>query len=428
MGLGIYIKSEIPKIGILKRNVPSKKLFDSITDELKKNLPDISLGKLVNSTMNDDTMFLYLYPVEEPVEFSLIDNYIICSAKTNSAGPGYHAFIVESLEKLEYSLGLKWNWSGDEDYGDETNYYLNRNFDDLKLEMLKWLKSISRYLTENQKYDKLMISMPLGFSLDQNYFAISPLGFWTKDWFIEINKLDIDKLEGKGGEFFPWWEKNLESLFYLKTGLAVTWVEIPWHTYNTEYEYLIYKFVIHCFEKVSNDNHRKLIPENINYTLNSYLNSNQTAPPPEPSGIGFRKRSMHRSMTGSWTASIPGYFYFETENEDETYVYWFDDKTIRGSSFIIEGKENKLLLPNDILPEQPNNKDVIEYSKDHLLGWATIELINEIEKDHYFLNGYMSMTNQLCYITIYFENEDDKEWAIQIWKSTSSSKFDENDE
>lgn len=428
MGLGIYIKTEIPKVGILRKNISTEKLFKDIADEFTKIAPDQLLSKLITYTSNQDKMFLQLYPVEEPVEFTIEENYLICSAKTNSAGPGYHAFLVESLEFIEKSLKLKWSWTEDDGNGDETNYYLNRNFNELKLEMLKWLQSISKILIENQDYDQLMISMPLGYSLVENFFAISPLGFWTKDWFLEVSELDDNELESKGKEFFPWWERELDSLFYLKTALAVSWVELPWHTYNTEYEHLLYTFVLDCFKKVNNAELKLMIPNNIENNINSYLNSNLPAPPPEPSGVGFKKRLMNRSMTGSWTTSIPGYFYFEMEDDGKIYVYWFNDLTIRGSSFTVEGNDGKPVSPKDLLMKRPEHGEVIEYFEDHLEGWATIELNNEDENEFFILKGNMATINNLCSITICFENESDREWAISIWKSTKSSIQNDNDD
>lgn len=48
---------------------------------------------------------------------------------------------------------------------------------------------------------------------------------------------------------------------------------------------------------------------------------------------------MQRLMIGLWTSDIPGYFYEDNENDAKTNVYWFQDKTIRGSSFIVEGND-----------------------------------------------------------------------------------------
>lgn len=60
---------------------------------------------------------------------------------------------------------------------------------------------------------------------------------------------------------------------------------------------------------------------------------------PQPTVIGFKKRSIQWSMTGLWTSDIPSYFYEDNKNDGKTHIYWFQDKTIRGSSFIVEGND-----------------------------------------------------------------------------------------
>ncbi|TGK88285.1 hypothetical protein EHQ23_05470 [Leptospira bourretii] len=134
--------------------------------------------------------------------------------------------------------------------------------------------------------------------------------------------------------------------------------------------------------------------------------------------MDLKKRSIQRSMTGFWTTDIPGYFYEDNENDGKTKVYWYQDKTIRGSSFIVEGNDGIPISAENLLLETPKNLEVIKYSNNLLLGWATIELINEDGKEFYFLTGNIATNNNLCHVTISFEYETDKEWAINIWKST----------
>ncbi|EKJ87428.1 hypothetical protein CLV96_3537 [Leptospira meyeri] len=422
MGIGICIKSELPKVGIFKRKISIDKLFNQIAEEFKELIPEQTWRKLVSSTYKDDRMFLQLYPIGEPIEFTIAKNVITCSAKTNIPGPGYHAFVVDSLDLIGNSLSLKWNWVGDVGFGDETSYYETKNFETLKLEMLHWLKEVAKVLIENVSDGNKMIAMPLGYSVLGDYFALNSLGYWDKKWFIEVNESDINKLEHKGEQFFPWWVQKLETVFYLNTGLAVSWVELPWHSIHTEHEYLLYKFVQFCFERAGNSELRELVPLNEKELIDSYLNEKVPSLPPQPTGIGFKKRSMQRSMTGFWTSDIPGYFYEDYENDGKTYVYWFQDKIIRGSSFKVEGNNGIPISAENLLMETPKNLEVFRFSNNQLLGWATIEIINEDGKEFCFLTGNIATTNNLCHVTISFDNEIDKEWAIKVWESTKFHK------
>lgn len=129
MGIGICITSEILKDGLFKKPIKQNKLFDAILAALKSSLP-VELQKSVfSSTIELNCMNVELHPAEEPVEFTIDNGTLKFSAKTNSAGPGYHAYLVDTLETVERQLGLTWNWSdGSDDMGDETSFHSTRDF------------------------------------------------------------------------------------------------------------------------------------------------------------------------------------------------------------------------------------------------------------------------------------------------------------
>ena len=78
----------------------------------------------------------------------LLCGYALVSAKTSSAGPGYHAFFISCLDQIEKRLGLAWNWSEDERVGgeptDETCHALSRDFSALQSDMAASSKACSR--------------------------------------------------------------------------------------------------------------------------------------------------------------------------------------------------------------------------------------------------------------------------------------------
>jgi hypothetical protein len=208
MGLGINIKGKIkkPLLAFKKESVDLARLQGHITNHSSGVFKDFLFFE-----QNENILYATLHPCEEPVNFELADNIIICSAKTNSVGPGYHAYLVELIERLGETLNIQWEWNleeGDVIYEDETGYYNHRDFKKLQLEMLQWLTTLARSFTEGDGH-QYMVAFPLGYPrMCHDYFAVSPMQVWTKEWFDHVATTDIEHLEKEGAEFFIWWNSS----------------------------------------------------------------------------------------------------------------------------------------------------------------------------------------------------------------------------
>jgi len=112
MGLGIYIKAQV--------STPIQ--FSAIQDCITNNISGL-FKDFLSFSLSENSLYVTLHPCEETVIFEYVNNDLICSAKTNSVGPGYHAYLVELIEKIAIDLGIPWSWNLEE--GEE--YYLDEN-------------------------------------------------------------------------------------------------------------------------------------------------------------------------------------------------------------------------------------------------------------------------------------------------------------
>ena len=180
MGLGINIKGEVskPLLSLKKKSFE----LSTIQDYLTKNSTGL-FKDFLSFDQDESTLYVTLHPCEETVYFEQQGDVIICSAKTNSVGPGYHAYLVELVEKTGKDLGIKWNWDleeGEEYYQDETGFYQKKNYKKLQLEMLGWLRALCRSY-EEEREGQIMVSFPMGFPrMKRDFFAVSPSQVWDK--------------------------------------------------------------------------------------------------------------------------------------------------------------------------------------------------------------------------------------------------------
>jgi|GEM_PF-682427 len=424
MGLGLHIRADLPRYKLFGKVVTSTELFAPLSDAFRELLPG-QLQKVVFAAATcESQLSLQLHPCEKPIELEIENNSLICSATTNSAGPGYHAFLVEALESIGARLGLSWQWDDqDDEYGDHTGYHDHRNFALLQDKMLLWLRTLVRTFTENERSERLRISIPEDYSIAGEYDAASALGFWDRDWLEELAGSEIEQIREQGRAFFPWWEKGFGAEFWYKCGLAKAWVELPWHTFTNLVEERDFNFVIACFNKALALEPSIVLPENEIREIEKYLDPNKLGPSPHAGGIGYRRGLMERKLTGCWTVELPGYYYDEIEDEGSTAVYYFGGRVIRGSSFSTDGGEGKPVDPKSLLEEKPKDCPVFELEHDNLEGWAEIRKISLEGRDYWILNGKTAAANNVCHVTISFITESDMDWAIQTWRSIARPRL-----
>jgi hypothetical protein len=244
MGLGINIKA----------NLNAAIHFSTIQECIANNTKGL-FKDFLSFSESENAFYVTLHPCEETVSFEYVNGNLICSAKTNSVGPGYHAYLVELLEKIGTELLITWKWNleeGEEYFLDETDYYHHRDFKQLQLEMLKWLKAVAKSFTDEADNEQCMFTMPLGYPrMKRNYFAVSPLGFWTRELFKKIADSEVDELEWAGQDFFIWWNKEDDAQFYKKTGIALLNVECPWRYPADDKEKKLLSNIDNCFWMVT---------------------------------------------------------------------------------------------------------------------------------------------------------------------------------
>jgi hypothetical protein len=421
MGLNIYIKGEVKRgfwIFKSKENHLEKiaHYFEQKSKGIMKDFLKVSISK--------EALTINVHPCEEPVYFDLQGNTIVASAKTNSVGPGYHAYLVEFLEELGQSLNIEWQWDleeGDEHYCDEAEYYQVRNFEVLQEKMVHWLQALIQYFLDDDS-EHFKISFPANYPNPKiDYYAMSPVGIWSEEWLISTYQPPTSKVMKRGEEFFIWWNKEMDGLFYLKTATALLNVDCPWHLPANEEEEKTYRLIDRCLSEAA-----RLGVDLSAFTTDwETVKANLTSKEPvgfHETAFGYKKYVMTHYLAGEWRIDFPGYFWYG--DDDGTDVYFYGDKTIRNTSYSrekpLEAVDNKIFVETFFKSNELKDNVVFNFEKENILGKAYCYYYTDTENptdQYWILSGVKSDAAGFILTTICFNEEQERDWALEVWNS-----------
>jgi hypothetical protein len=435
MGLGLYVRAARLRKSWWKRLGSDDDLAESLARQVVSAIDEPVLRDLAGVHPADSGLEVYLHPAAERLELIRDGVAVICSAKTSTCGPGYHAYVVELLQRAGSKVGIDWTLDGD--YGDETGYWTDRSFERLQEQMAGWLHAVSGSIVKHAaEYQNLMINMPLGFPTladGGKHTIITPIEPRTAEWFELAARSREEALRLAPG-FFPWWNHGQDGEFWRGLGLVWAWGNLSWSPPTSDEERATYQLVLTAFQRAAAAGAGGLPNDEIDEVASLLAADEDTDLPPAdsfPMRIGYRRRRLRRPLTGRWQVTLPGYFYHGEENDGGTVVYWYGDRTVRGSSFTVTRRDGRAataaeMVANMTPPENPDAEVIDERASDPP-GWATVEWKDDENGCYWELTGQTGAVNDLCLTTICYEDEADREWAVNTWRTVSRPPAEETD-
>jgi hypothetical protein len=376
-------------------------------------LPDPAWRDLVERHGGDerapDDVSFVLHPAEEPLRLSLDADVLRAEARTNSAGPGYHAFVTELLDAAAEACGLDWD-----PQEDATSYVATRDFPALQREACAWLRAVGKKLSEMAREGYASLNVSMGIVVVDEPRIASPLGFWPATWFDETARAEGDALDRRGAEFFPWYRRGLDADAWARAGLAIAWSELPWRAPRDREEERRYRQAVLCFSRARALDANVALPANVDEEVRALLDARgQPLKAPAPDGIGFRRRVLRWPLPGGWTLEAPGYFLSTVEREGDTKVLYFPGRTVRVSTLTFEHRPSA----KAILERHPQPEDPLRFTRGHLEGLASLVAEQDGEQRSWVLQGAVAAPGELCLVTVSFADPKDRDWAIGVWSS-----------
>jgi hypothetical protein len=420
VGLGLYVATELSD----RELDDSGAVLDRVAAMFPAVIRDPRLRFFTEIRRSDDRLRVSLHPVEEDVDFFIDDRgRLVCCAKTSSCGPGYHAFLVESLEAIAARNDWKWVWTEDE--GDETSYWMDRSFEALQTAMIEILQAIARNVTDDEMRQNMMIAMPMRYPsiVDNPPYIMTQLGPRNRDWLRDLADAEQPPIEA-AEEYYVWWNLDADASFWVKTGRAIAWTDLRWtQPLDNEQKFRL-ELVNRCFEIAHRLDDSADIPMEEWREIGTLLQEGAASDSPPPdvfkSRIGYRRHLMRFGLTGGWSIELPGYYYDATEDDHTTLVFWFKNRTVRASSWSWDAEEPRTVdesLAYRLAKSTEPGVELIDFRRENLPGCATLKRASDDGENYWLLQGETCVNDSRCLVSICFDDDADRDWAIRTWRS-----------
>lgn len=327
MGLGLHATCSLRQKGKWGLFSTVRKA-DDLRRAFERAIAGTPLAQLAIASSIKATGFNYtIYPGEEPVFVEIEGDRAIISAKTSNAGPGYHKFLVELVDRVANDLGLPWQTEDGE--ADETGYWEHRDFGRLRLEMLTFLSNLAKIVSPRlaEGGSGMMLGMPIGFGVKDCPDVVTSSGPVTAQQLAEASQ-SAHAAEPLARRHFLWWDAGFGSDFYRGLATRAMWCDVSWTPPHDESERRDLKRIVSWIDQAGPD----LFPAEAVSALRKLAAATGPRVLPDTSGIGYRRLFMRYALPGSWEIYAPGSLLEGSEKNGETVALWNNDLTVRGSS------------------------------------------------------------------------------------------------
>lgn len=366
--------------------------------------------------------------------FSRSLNQIICVCQTNLAGPGFHAYIVDFLEKFAQAYNLSFN------IDDETNYFTHRNFEQLQEHFNGWLRGlINTSLTQlnSENYSSLIICWNESFfPINRAETVITPMGRFPIAKLSEYCQSQ-DSIKEFAKEFFVWNELEKDARFYRNNALVILWAKCCFMpSSRSNFDAIINGKIISLLEKAAACDSSLPFPKREYSELCKLHGVNENPivdSTPDYSfveSIGYRKEQV-RYYIGNLIITISGNYLAERQKQGDH--VWYDGRglvegwhELRLSAFKGKKTESKFFPP---LFDGAVEKPIILNLQGLKCKAAYIGKAEKLfkNKPYYSVVAQANSHKQICLLTLSFDKESEKDWAFAILKNITAIPPDEKE-
>lgn len=429
MSLGLYLKGLFAQ----KDGTPVDRVFDRATlEEFERWISNVAFEELEWTQWTEDDegnpcLMMQLHPGAEPIMLSNCeDGSLLLAAATSSAGPGYHIFVCDLIRKMGQVHNLEWITDDEVEFYDETGYFCTGDKNKLYDEFATWIGALTSRVQElSRDGAKFHLAMPFdGHQFDVPEPILTQLGPRSMDW------LDaVSRAPASGQDIFPWWEDGHGAEYHLGRAVCYMWNAVRWRDPLTENEAELMQSVLHHLDLAYSLDPDLKYPwqewrEILQYLGSQYeqaemveeMADRQCEAEEEHCPVGYRRHDVRKNLGGGWSVVIPGDFVEELE-EGQTFLAFDETRNVRVTCMSATDTSGNSLSAEDILRKIKVFNDPLKYEQGAVIGRAYFEQVSEADTAFFMLRGVTAASGTFTQVTVCFEREDQRQWAVETWRS-----------
>jgi hypothetical protein len=357
---------------------------------------------------------------------------IICECQTNIAGPGFHAYVVNFLDKFAQKCNLFF------ELDDKTGYFTDRNFDQLQKHFNRWLKGVIHSILSNadsSEYHSLMICWSLDSYFPNNSAetVVTPMGRFPIAKFAEYDQ-SKDNFENFTKEFFVWNDFEKNARFYRNSAIAMLWSDCYFMpSSRSEQDRIINEEIVTFLEKAAAIDPTLQFPKREYIELCKLHGVKGISVDALPDytlfeSIGYRKEPVLYTI-GNLKITIPGYYLFEIQKQSG-YDHLFYDNFVEGwhelrlTPFQRKKTETKFdpkIFANTIDEPITLNLKGIKCRAAYI--GKSQKMVRD--KPYYSVIAEAFSDKQINLMTLSFDKESEKDWAFSLLNNMTAITSEE---
>ena len=417
MSIGLSLQAEMKDA-----NEDAEAFLHDVSLWLQREYEEFSPQTKLETVEGLPTLFCELHPTGEPLELSVPDaHHVTVFATTSCAGPGYHIFVCNLLQKLARNFRAEWLVPDrDGDYGDDAEYFFTGKQENVFEHMNAWLRSVTGTFFEGgleEDFKNLALCMPMNVHFDGNGLAVTPLGPRDREWLLKTSQG-----APTGKEFFAWWTSGMNAEYYLGRALGLMWSEVRWRKPLNEPERRVLKEVADSLRTA------KQLDPSLSYPWPEWMEVLNlleleadkaliTEQLSNPSTIGYRRRDVTVQLPGGWSLRLPGSFSdFESDNEGNFFALdppreiWF-------TAYSFKENQPRALFESRLKQVLENPPELLQRGENYVASAKVVEKVHDSGERYFLLQSSNQGLNTRSVCTILFEDYRDRAWAESVWRS-----------
>lgn len=372
-------------------------------------------------------LLVLMHPASPPVEIRIgASGRVRLSANTTPAGPGYHAFLCDTLDQFAEEFEFAW---GDAD--DPTGYFDDRDRAALEEAFRRWLATACVAAEANGS--KASVGLPAGHGFHATGEVLTPLGPRPVAWLATAGANPRD--------FFPWWNPDLDAAFYRNRALVRMWCDFPWRPPLTEAEGEVtdqiandltsafkrdpaaelpwheWQEVLHAIEH--DEEGFTVAPAKEATSVKLWKRNRPTKPPARP--IGYRRHPVRVPLSNGWSVEVPGDFAREWDEGhahwtawNRTHSVWFHCLGYAKPGGVEPSAAEAIEMSRSSLPD---GEKLPPFERNGVVSEAVYGPTVEDGRTVWRLAAIAAVPGQVVVCHVYTEGPDDREWAVKTWHS-----------